>query len=150
MALAFHHGVETEAAPANVLWASRRGHLALVGPAAPLRQPVVSAQVYRRRRIVAACLAACCVLGLALSVAGWADRRLGPALDQPLAPAMSVGSWMIGDGGGLRYVVAEGDSLWDIVGRLPGNVSQRHAVEQLVRASGSARIVPGQIVEISG
>jgi hypothetical protein len=147
MALAFHRTSGFEA-PAGVLWSSRRAHLVVVAPpvaAAPARR---SRAVYRRRRLAVGLAVAIVTLLSVTSVASWADRQVGEPASSPLAVNTSLGLWLPSDDGGLRYVVAEGDSLWGIAQRLQAGGSVPALVERFVTVHGSARLMPGQVLEI--
>lgn len=147
MALAFHHDTGFDA-PSGVLWSSRRAHLAVVAaPVAgrPVRQ---SPEVYRRRRVITGVVALVVTALSVLGVASLADRQVGVPASRPHGVTNSVGAWVSAPDGALRYVVAEGESIWAAVQRLEAHGSSRDLVEALVAANGTARVVPGQVLEI--
>lgn len=148
MALAFHHDTHTVSAPAGVVWSSRRAHLVVVAPRTPSPGVAVAPSVYRRRRIVVGFAALVTAAAVVVGVAGALDRQVAAPVARSLDPVASMSSWTTTEDGVLRYVVAEGDSLWNIARRLEGVAPHGQVVQRFVESTGSARIVPGQVLEI--
>ena len=99
-------------------------------PPAPERTPVV---VYRRRRMVAALVAASLFTLLVLAVGGVGSfAGTGAAVpERPVSPA-------------AVYVVQPGDTFWDIARRLEPSGDPRPLVARLVAAHGSPVLVVGE------
>jgi hypothetical protein len=143
MALTFH--LDTVSSDhVGVLRSTRRTHLALVAPDRPVP---VTATVYRRRRLVAAVVAVGLVAVMVFGVASWADRPVGEPFGG-LQGVSALGGWSeVGDGM-WRYVVAEGDSLWSAARSWGAGGSTQERFDLLLNVAGSARIYPGQVLEI--
>jgi hypothetical protein len=98
----------------------------------PARRPAPA--VYRRRRAVAALVAASVVTALFLAVGALlASFGGGPltASERPGAP-------------GTVYVVKPGDTFWELARRIDPEGDPRPLVSRLVAAHGSPVLVPGQ------
>ena len=95
-----------------------------------MRKPAqTTASTYWRRRLVVVIVAAVVVLA-----AGRAGAALG---SQPLA-APERGPSV------AEYVVAPGDSLWTVAGRLAPNEDPREVVDALVKARGNGPLLTGE------
>jgi hypothetical protein len=147
MALAFRHDIGLDT-PSGVLWSSRRAHLVVVGAPSLTRPVRPSPEMYRRRRLVTGLVALVVTSLVVMGVAGLADRQVGVPAGRPHAVSGPVGAWLTAEEGVLRYVVAEGDSIWSAAQRLQASHSSHALVEQLVAVNGSARVVPGQVLEV--
>ena len=100
-------------------------------PPAPERTPAV---VYRRRRMVAALVAASLFTLLVLAVGGVVGSFSGTGAavpERPVSPA-------------AVYVVQPGDTFWDIARRLEPSGDPRPLVARLVAAHGSPVLVAGE------
>ena len=127
-------------APAHVLVPGTPG--AGAAPPAVARRERLPESVYRRRRTVAALVAAALVT-MALAV-GRPDRvPLGEANPWPSAAEVSLSTELPG-----VYVVQPGDTLWDIARALAPGDDPRALVHELAGATGGAGLEPGQRIVI--
>ena len=115
-------------------------------PAAPASPPLRSLRlpesVYRRRRAVAAMIAAA-VLALAV-VAARPDRvPPGEANPWPSAGEVSIPAELPG-----VYIVQPGDTLWDIAVAIAPGTDPRGLVHELADAAGGSTLEPGQQIII--
>jgi hypothetical protein len=99
------------------------------------RPPRVSAATYRRRRIVCA-VGAVLVAGLLVLAAGQAGAALGSSpLEAPGRPPAVT-----------RYVVGEGDSLWNVARHVAPDRDPRPVVDALAAARQDAPLLPGETI----
>jgi hypothetical protein len=103
---------------------TRRPH-----PAPARRRHRADAAVYRRRRFVAGAV----VAGV-LVAAGHAGAALGGTSLAPAERAPQV----------VTVVVEPGDTLWSVAERLAPGRDPRPVVDALVRARGTATVMPGE------
>ena len=102
-----------------------------------LRRAPTRTQVLRRRRVVAVFLLAF-VFALCISAGQvLANRGGAPASTPTVRPATT-------------YVVQPGDTLWAIARRLQPTGDIRPLVDELARRAGSAAVVAGQRLDLSG
>lgn len=108
----------------------------------PLRSLRLPESVYRRRRAVAAMIAAA-VLALAV-VAARPDRvPPGEANPWPSTGKVSIPAELPG-----VYVVQPGDTLWDIAVAIAPDQDPRGLVHELADTAGGSTLVPGQQIVI--
>lgn len=131
-------------APAHVLVSDTPG--AGAAPPAVARPERLPESVYRRRRAVAALVAAALVT-MAL-VVGRPDRvPVGEANPWPSTAEVSLSTELPG-----VYVVQPGDTLWDIARALVPGEDPRALVHELAGTAGGAGLEPGQriIIDAAG
>jgi hypothetical protein len=110
-------------------------HLALVRPSPP-----VTAARFRRRRIVAAILAATVVAGVALAI--WAAQGTpGGDLTAPGRSTPAAGRTAV-------VQVAPGDTIWSIARRIQSSGDVRPLVDRLVAVHGGAVLQVGERIEV--
>ena len=127
-------------APAHVLVPGTPG--ADAAPTAVARPERLPESVYRRRRTVAALVAAALVT-MAL-VVGRPDRvPVGEANPWPSTAEVSLSAELPG-----VYVVQPGDTLWDIARALAPGEDPRALVHELAGTAGGATLEPGQRIVI--
>lgn len=127
-------------APAHVLVPGTPG--AGAAPPAVARPERLPESVYRRRRTVAALVAAALVT-MAL-VVGRPDRvPVGEANPWPSTAEVSLSTELPG-----VYVVQPGDTLWDIARALVPGEDPRALVHELAGTAGGAGLEPGQRIVI--
>lgn len=127
-------------APVHVLVPGTAG--AGAAPTAVARPERLPESVYRRRRAVAALVAAALVT--LVLVVGRPDRvPVGEANPWPSAGEVSLSTELPG-----VYVVQPGDTLWDIARALAPGEDPRAVVHELVGTAGGAALEPGQRIVI--
>lgn len=105
----------------------------------PAHLPTHLAGVYRRRRLLAAALAA--VLMAVLAYGAWSLAiDVGDRLFTGQAGAAAV----VGEPEAEVWVVQPGDTLWSIAVELGGDVDVRQRVDQLAEHNGGPMIEVGQ------
>jgi hypothetical protein len=101
----------------------------------PVAEPqVLSAEIYRRRRLVVLAV----VIGLVLGLASFGRQ----ADATPTAEAQAAEAVLV--------VVQPGDTLWTIAQSLAPNTDPRPLVTELAEIAGGASLLPGQLLTIPG
>lgn len=126
--------------PAHVLVPSTPG--ACAGPVAVAGTARLPESVYRRRRAVAAAVAAALVT-LALVVGRPERVPVGEANPWPSTAEVSLSTELPG-----VYMVQPGDTLWDIARALAPGEDPRAVVHELAGTAGGAALEPGQRIVI--